>query len=591
MKHSNLLFFGFASILLSSSLLRSQTPNPTEDLGTLIKITARTVVVDVVITDKNGKAVPNLQKESFQIAEDGKPQTISFFDPHFPTSPSEAPPPTPLPANTFTNVPSVAPNDAINVLLMDALNTQTTDQAYYRLQMVKYLASLPPNIRIGIFMLSEKLRLIQGFTEDSNALRAAINKFAANPSPSALLSTPAESQAQSVLTNMISEQAAETGSAQLADSAAALQGFLKQEASFESNQRTLRTLYAMQALAQYLAGVPGRKNLIWFAGSFPLCMPGVGTSTIGCPYQEEYQKTMTMLAGARVSVYPIDAVGVAAPFADIGGPIAPAPTAMASSVPTSDTTGSALGGAGFEYINREIWAEQTGGKAYHGNDMKSELADSIDNGSRYYTLAYVPSNTKELGRERKIEVKVPSGKYTLSYRRSYFEQTLKEQKAAESAPATDPLRPLMDRGMPNFSELHYRIKVVPAIDQPTAATPHAGDNADLKPPFTRYTIGFSLNTDGLNLVPDPDGVRRKPIEVAMLAYSQSGQLLNWQVRTIGLAIRPEQWAIAQSSGIPFHFDFDAPAGDVYLRTGVYDTSSSKAGTLEIPLSALTLAQK
>ena len=279
MKHSNLLFFGFASILLSSSLLRSQTPNPTEDLGTLIKITARTVVVDVVVTDKNGKAVPNLQKESFQIAEDGKPQTISFFDPHFPTSPSEVPPPTPLPANTFTNVPSVAPNDAINVLLMDALNTQTTDQAYYRLQMVKYLASLPPNIRIGIFMLSEKLRLIQGFTEDSNALRAAINKFAANPSPSALLSTPAESQAQSVLTNMISEQAAETGSAQLADSAAALQGFLKQEASFESNQRTLRTLYAMQALAQYLAGVPGRKNLIWFAGSFPLCMPGVGSST------------------------------------------------------------------------------------------------------------------------------------------------------------------------------------------------------------------------------------------------------------------------------------------------------------------------
>jgi hypothetical protein len=145
--------------------------------------------------------------------------------------------------------------------------------------------------------------------------------------------------------------------------------------------------------------------------------------------------------------------------------------------------------------------------------------------------------------------------------------------------------------MPNFSELHYRIKVAPAVNQPSAASPHAGDNADLKPPFTRYTIGFSLNTDGLNLVPDPDGVRRKPIEVALLAYSQSGQLLNWQVRTIGLAIRPEQWAIAQSSGIPFHFDFDAPAGDVYLRTGVYDTSSSKAGTLEIPLSAITLAVK
>jgi VWFA-related protein len=594
MNHPNLLLFGFAYILLSSSLLRSQAPNPVEDQGTLIKITARTVVVDVVVTDKNGKAVPNLQKESFQISEDGKPQTISFFDPHFPISASEALSPTPLPANTFTNVPSVAPNEAINVLLMDALNTQTDDQAYYRLQMAKYLALLPPNIRIGIFMLSERLRLIQGFTEDSNALRAAINKFAANPSPSALLSTPAESGAQNTLTNMIREQATTTGSAQLADSAAALQGFLQQEASFESNQRTLRTLYAMQALAQYLAGVPGRKNLIWFVGSFPLCSPGIGTSTIGCPYEDEYRKTVNMLAGARVSVYPIDAVGVAAPNGNIGGPSAAPtapPVAMASSAPGSATTVGPPAPGGFGYINREIWAEQTGGKTYHGNDLKSELEAAIDNGSRYYSLAYVPTNTNESGRERKIEVRVPSGKYTLSYRRGYFEQTVKEQKAAESAPATDPLRPLMDRGMPNFSELHYRIKVAPAVNQPSAASPHAGDNADLKPPFTRYTIGFSLNTDGLNLVPDPDGVRRKPIEVALLAYSQSGQLLNWQVRTIGLAIRPEQWAIAQSSGIPFHFDFDAPAGDVYLRTGVYDTSSSKAGTLEIPLSAITLAVK
>jgi VWFA-related protein len=477
---------------------------------------------------------------------------------------------------------------------MDALNTQTADQAYYRLQMAKYLALLPPNIRIGIFMLSEKLRLIQGFTEDSNALRTAINKFAANPSPSALLSTPAESQAQSVLTNMILQQASQTGSAQLADSAAALQGFMQQEASFETNQRTLRTLYAMQALAQYLAGVPGRKNLIWFVGTFPICFPGIGTSTIGCPYQEEEQKTITMLAAARVSIYTIDAGGIAAPFGEIGGPIPPPSAASlptASGEPTSATTISAPVPGGFRYTSSEIWTEQTGGKSYHGNDLKSELAAAIDNGSRYYTLAYVPTNNKELGNERKIEVKVPSGKYTLSYRRGYFEKTLNEQKAAESAPATDPLRPLMDRGMPNFSELHYRIKVAPAINQPTDASPHAGDNADLKPPFTRYTIGFSLNTDGLNLVPDPDGVRRKPIEVALLAYSQKGQLLNWQVRTIGLAIRPEQWAIAQSSGIPFHFDFDAPAGDVYLRTGVYDTLSSKAGTLEIPLSSLTLVLK
>jgi VWFA-related protein len=441
-------------------------------------------------------------------------------------------------------------------------------------------------------MLSERLRLIQGFTQNTDVLRTSLAKFAANPSPSALLSTPEESGAQSLLTNMIAQQASDTGSAQLADSAAALAGFLQQESSFESNERTLRTLYAMQALAHYLAGVPGKKNLAWFVGKMPLCAPGIATSTVGCPYQEEYQKTITALAQARVAVYILDADGIGAPNGNIGGPsTAPQSAAsmpMASAAPTSNTTTSPA--IGSTRIGADLWAEATGGKHYMNNDINAELADAIDNGSRYYTLAYVPTNNKEVGNERKIEVKV-SGKFKLAYRRSYFEQTLKEQKAALAAPASDPLRPLMDRGMPNFTELHYRMKVIPAANQPSAAAPHAGDNAALEPPFTRFTVGFSLDVEALNLAPDPDGVRRKPVEVALLAYSQAGKLLNWQVRSIGLAIRPEQWAFAQANGIPFHFDFDAPSGDVYLRTGVYDLSSSKAGTLEIPLSAVTVAQR
>lgn len=55
---------------------------------------------------------------------------------------------------------------------------------------------------------------------------------------------------------------------------------------------------------------------------------------------------------------------------------------------------------------------------------------------------------------------------------------------------------------------------------------------------------------------------------------------------IDLAIRPDQMALAESSGIPFHFDFDLPPGDVYLRAGVYDPSTNRAGTLEIPEAAL-----
>jgi hypothetical protein len=195
-----------------------------------------------------------------------------------------------------------------------------------------------------------------------------------------------------------------------------------------------------------------------------------------------------------------------------------------------------------------------------------------------------------LGRERKIEIKIASGGYKLSYRRSYFEDTPKELKAAQAAAAKDPLRPLMDRGMPNFTELRYRENLAPARVQPAADAPRAGDNAALKAPFTRYSVNFSLATDGLTLLPGADGVRRGTIEVALVAYSQEGTPLNWQVRIFGLAIRPDQNAIAQASGIPFHFDFDLPPGDVYLRTGIYQASTGKAGTLELPLSSITDAR-
>jgi VWFA-related protein len=487
---------------------------------------------------------------------------------------------------------------------MDALNTPMPDQAYVHKEMVRYLASIPPGVRIGIFLLSERLRIIQGFTQDSAVLRASINRLAANPSSSALLPTVAGTNASDTAVNMIETEAVAEGYGGTPDPtleamAAGLQQFVDQEAGFEANQRLLLTIQSLQQIARYLAGVPGRKNLIWFAGSFPACLPAVTSENEltngGCPYDKQVEQTMAMLADSRISIYPIDATGLMTHtlYTAENSKISGVPTnfqgvttGQASSL-NSDSQGNAL-----NMITMDELAKKTGGTAhYNGNDLKGALAADIDNGSRYYTLAYTPTNRKEVGKERKIEIKSVSGNYKLSYRRGYFEETPKELRAAEAAPAKDPLRPLMDRGMPGFTELRYRMKVAPAAAQPAADAAHAGDNPSLSGPLTRYTVNFSLATDGLNLFPGPDGVRRRTIEVALVAYSQAGQPLNWETRSINLAIRPEQDAIAETSGIPFHFDIDAPPGDVYLRTGIYDSSSSKAGTLEIPLTSIAVAKK
>jgi len=597
-----------APVALLAGRARAQNavqPDSNSPVATF-KLNARTVLVDVVVTDKNGHAVPGLQKGDFQVFEDGKPQTISFFEPNFSAAldAANATPPPALPPNTFTNVPTVVPNDSVSVLLMDALNTAEGDQSYVHKEMVRYLATLPPRLRIAVFLLSERLRIIQGFTQDSTVLRAAIARLAANPSSSALLPTIESNNAQQSAVNMIEQEAVADGfggvpNATLAATATALQQFQGQEAGFERNQRVLMTLEAFQQIARYLTGVPGRKNLIWFVGSFPHCLAAMtsetGLTNAGCPYDVQFKKTVDMLADARVSIYPVDARGLTnhSLYTAENPKLQGDPTNFQGVIQAqTNSLNSDLRDNGLNIADMDQLAKDTGGKATYGsNDLKGALAADLENGSRFYTLAYVPTNRIEVGKERQIEIKAVSGNYKLSYRRNYYEDTPKQLQAAESAPATDPLRPMMDRGMPDFTELRYRVRIVPDANQPAANAAHAGDNSELKAPFTRFTVGFALSTDGLSLVTDADGVRRGHIEMALVAYSQEGKPLNWEARSVGIAIRPEQNAIAQSSGIPLHLEIDAPPGDVYLRTGIYDLSSNRAGTLEIPLASIAVAHR
>ncbi len=616
---SRFALFSFVAVPLFA---QTAPPPDAGNPAATLRVNARSVVVDVVVTDRNGKAITGLPKEDFQVFEDGKPQTLTFFEPHAGAPaiapealPSQAPPP--LPPNTFTNVPAAVPSDSVNVLLMDALNTPMQDQTYVHKEMVKYLANIPPGIRIGVLLLSNRLRIVQGFTEDGAALRAAIARSAANPTESALLPVAGETNLIQTAVSEAASMGPSTGNsgagaaAQGAASADSLQSFLDQQTQFEANERIEMTLEALQQIARYLAGIPGRKNLVWFSSSIPLTLfataagnsAGTGTSNPSgdSPYYEKVKMTVNLLAKAQVSVYPIEAAGLAPdPIVDVSGPPI---TAMVSSgdagtqgkLATQHQVTTMQTGTQDRNLNHATMdqlARDTGGKAlYNLNSLSESLAEAIDNGARYYTVAYTPTNRSEDGKARKIEIKLTSGKYNLAYRRGYFADTPKELRAAETAAVKDPLRPLMDRGMPNFTELRYRINVTPANPQPAADAARAGNNAALKAPFTRYGVNFVLTTEGLSLDPGPDGVRHGKIEVALVAYSHDGKPLNWSVRFVGLAVKPEQYEMAQKSGIPFHLDIDAPPGDIYLRTGIFDMTASRAGTLEIPLNAITIAAK
>ena len=62
------------------------------------------------------------------------------------------------------------------MLLLDGLNTQPSDVVYVRREMIKFLKTQPPNQRIAVFALGQRLRMLQGFTADTSQLMAVLKK-------------------------------------------------------------------------------------------------------------------------------------------------------------------------------------------------------------------------------------------------------------------------------------------------------------------------------------------------------------------------------------------------------------------------------
>jgi hypothetical protein len=232
----------------------------------------------------------------------------------------------------------------------------------------------------------------------------------------------------------------------------------------------------------------------------------------------------------------------------------------------------------------EQLAKDTGGEAfYNSNGLNDALTHVIDNGARFYTLTYAPSDKTMDGKFRHIRINLLSGKYNLAYRRGYFADDLIVLQAAEQKSDDDPLYALMGRNLPDLSQVVYKIKVLPSNPQPAPDAPHIGGNVELKGPVTRYRVDFAILAQDLKLDPTPDGGRHGEIEVMLVAYDREGKPLNLVETETKLVLPPNVYADVLKIGLQIHKEIDVPKQDVYLRTGIYDMGSDVAGTLGVPL--------
>jgi VWFA-related protein len=588
-----------------------QTRDPSVS-GKSIHTVSRLVIVDVVVSN-DSKPVHGLKREAFQIFEDGKEQSVKIFEEHNAEDPSQIHQMPSLPADTYSDFPETTVTSATNILLLDALNTPLKDQVYARQQMIEYLKNVPVDARMAIFTLASRLRMVQGFTTDSKVLLAAVSGKGREPSESPLLPDPDDATMTKVSTGMQDIGA----SSQVMES---LTQFQADQAAFQMDLRVGMTLEALHQLAAYLGGIPGRKNLIWFSGSFPLNLnPDVTLSNEFSPereYAEQLKATSDLLAANRVAVYPVDARGLfpasmfnaANPNPNYSGVSHGTPSAPASLMgrsaggarrerlstnnPGSNPNKFGTDNANFvqttaaEHEMMQQIAQETGGEAfYDSNALKSAVGSAIGNGEHYYTLAYVPSDTNFDGKFRKIELKLEDHNYRLAYREGYLAE---EFPGSGSNAALTPSTAAIQRGAPPSSQILFKVRVLPSDDPQlkglkSQAGP-AGLMADrLHGSLRRYWIDYAADMHQVAASIGADGLYHSSLEFVAIAYDRDGKILNVANHTFKMNLQPAQYQQVMQSGVPVHQEIDVPSGEVYLRLTVHDLSTDRIGSIEIPL--------
>jgi len=593
-----------------------QSAQPAPDAGapataanapaTILHANANLVLVDVVVTDKE-KAVHGLERQRFHVFEDGREQAIASFDEHRPPNVGKAGlvKPAALPPHTYTNIPEYPEAGAVNVLLLDRLNTSFLDQAYARHKMIQYIGKIKPGTSLAIFVLSSRLGMIAGFSTDLDALTAALKNPKTAAQQSGLIDP--ENTVQDVGVAPSSQGAAIAGSNGSApstpssipgggpmDAVAAAQEFQAQIAAGLIDQRVHITLDAMQQLARYLSAIPGRKNLIWFSGSFPSLIPpddsqGLQTFRTTYSYTDEVRDTAKMLSDARISVYPIDARGLTLYSQFNSANACPAGRCPLGPLPPSAT---AMHNERDEIVRDQATMQQiaqdTGGKAFlDSNDFGDDVAEVVENGSSHYTIGFVPSRKAFDGRFHKFKVHLDDASYKLAYRSGYYADP-PDQFSKHHPGEANVMLAVSSHGAPLATQVSFVARVLPADDpllQGAVLTkgPIGSLAATVKVPVHRYVVDLVLDLHGFVLDTTADGKHVANIELALVAYDDEGTRLNYLEHGFQMAMTADRYPKLMTTGVPIRAEFDLPEGQDSLRIAIHDLTGGRAGSLEVPV--------
>ena len=339
------------------------SPDSAESLPT-IHVTTRLVILDVVVSDGHNHPAAGLKPSDFTLTEDGVPQKIDSFTEHdvAPPNPSTAQTEA-LPPDTFAVQPPVTGNGAMTVIVLGGFGP------FIRDQLREYFQTTELTTPTAIFRIAwEGMHLVQGFTADRKVLLDAVNSRRIWPP-------------------------------------------FRPLGSFITAVGT-----PTQRLASYLAGVPGRINLIWIGGGAPS-----GDLDKDFPDQSTSLADLSSMVGSlnrTTDVHRLSRVALSSiTLGGCGGP-PPAASRIRPFLPFTVSGGVTQddmepqvnspkdAAAAFAASDLSDMVAAAGGRSFRCTDPSKAIPQVTATGSHYYTISYRPTNSNWNGAYRRIHLDV-----------------------------------------------------------------------------------------------------------------------------------------------------------------------------------------
>ncbi len=509
------------------------------------------VSVDVSVRSKEGPVL-GLTKEDFFLYQDGKLQDITNFAVYTRQSKVAQPTPTPtpqaLPQPTATPLVEAPPprQPRFLALLIDNENIHPLNRNRVLTRLSEFINdNLRPPDQVMVASFQKSLKILQTFTSDpqdvTDALRS-VRRYTGGRTE--VLSSRRE------IEDYIHQRSSDPST--MDDAMGRVRAFAR-----EQRNTLIFTVRAFQDLMTMMAGVPGKKAIIYVSDGLPMS-PGLelfyeiqeNYREMGAVSQsrefdatELFRSLVNTAAAADITLYTIDARGLESELGVEAEHRMPRST-LAAAIARSNYQDSLI-----------YMAEQTGGLAIvNTNDVGPGLEKIATDFETYYSLGYklVPSGEDRVHR---IEVKVKNHpEYQLSYRRTFIEKSLPSRIA--------------DRVI---TGLAFELE-----DNPLGIELSTGEPAPASGKYWTLPVGIRVPIKNLALVPSGEEYVGSMV-VYYAARDEEGKQSDLQRRQHEVRIPKAAYDRAQSQYYTVTASLLLEPGIYRISVGVRDVLTNQAG--------------